>query len=133
VDEEYVEQVLSLVEQVPAGRVTTYGLVAEALHATLGRGGPRQVGAVLASYGGPVPWWRVVRSDGSLPDSHLTDALQEYLAEGTPLRRSGSVDLRAAVWCPDEDCGRTGGELAVPVDDVAESVDGREEVGESHK
>jgi alkylated DNA nucleotide flippase Atl1 len=133
VDEEYVEQVLSLVEQVPSGRVTTYGLIAEALHGTLGRGGPRQVGAVMASYGGPVPWWRVVRSDGSLPDSHLPDAVQEYLAEGTPLRRSGSVDLRSAVWFPDEDCGQTGGELAVPVDDLAESVDDCAEVGESHK
>jgi alkylated DNA nucleotide flippase Atl1 len=27
--EEYVERVLSLVEQVPPGRVTTYGLIAE--------------------------------------------------------------------------------------------------------
>jgi len=103
VDEEYVEQVLSLVERVPPGRVTTYGLIAETLRGTLGRGGPRQVGAVMAAYGGPVPWWRVVRSDGSLPDSHLPDAHQEYLAEGTPLRRSGSVDLRAAVWWPEEE------------------------------
>jgi alkylated DNA nucleotide flippase Atl1 len=102
VDDEYVEQVLSLVEQVPSGRVTTYGLIAEALHRTLGRGGPRQVGAVMATYGGPVPWWRVVRSDGSLPDSHLPDAHQAYLAEGTPLRASGSVDLRAAVWWPED-------------------------------
>ena len=102
-DEEYVEQVLSLVERVPPGRVTTYGLIAETLRGTLGRGGPRQVGAVMATYGGPVPWWRVVRSDGSLPDSHLPDAHHEYLAEGTPLRRSGSVDLRSAVWWPEEE------------------------------
>jgi alkylated DNA nucleotide flippase Atl1 len=102
VDEEYVEQVLSLVEQVPSGRVITYGLIAEAVHGTLGRGGPRQVGAVMASYGGPVPWWRVVRSDGSLPDSHLPDAHQEYLAEGTPLGGSGSLDLRAAIWWPEQ-------------------------------
>lgn len=101
-DDEYVEQVLSLVEQVPSGRVITYGLIAEAVHRTLGRGGPRQVGAVMATYGGPVPWWRVVRSDGSLPSSHLPEAHQEYLAEGTPLRPSGSVDLRAAVWWPED-------------------------------
>lgn len=101
-DEEYVEQVLSIVERVPPGRVTTYGLIAE----TLRRGGPRQVGAVMAAYGGSVPWWRVVRADGSLPDSHLPVARQEYLAEGTPLRTSGSVDLRAAVWWP-EDADRT--------------------------
>lgn len=94
--EAYVEAVLALVEQVPAGRVTTYGLIAEAV----GRGGPRQVGAVMASYGGPVPWWRVVRADGSLPRSHDAEARQSYLEEGTPLRPSGSVDLRAAIWLP---------------------------------
>jgi alkylated DNA nucleotide flippase Atl1 len=102
VDDEYVEQVLSIVEQVPPGRVTTYGLIADALHRSLGHGGPRQVGAVMAAYGGPVPWWRVVRADGSLPDSHQAEARQEYLAEGTPLRPSGAIDLRSAVWFPDE-------------------------------
>ena len=101
-DEEYVERVLSIVERVPRGRVTTYGLIAEALFESLGRGGPRQVGAVMATYGGPVPWWRVVRADGSLPDSHGSEARQEYLAEGTPLRGSGTVDIRAAVWLPDD-------------------------------
>jgi alkylated DNA nucleotide flippase Atl1 len=98
VDDDYVEQVLSIVERVPPGRVTTYGLIAEAV----GRGGPRQVGAVMATYGGPVPWWRVVRADGSLPDSHLAEAHQEYLAEGTPMRSSGAVDIRAAVWLPED-------------------------------
>jgi len=99
VDDEYVEQVLRIVERVPRGRVTTYGLIAEAL----GRCGPRQVGAVMAAYGGPVPWWRVVRADGSLPASHGPEAHQEYLAEDTPLRPSGAVDIRAAVWLPDDD------------------------------
>jgi alkylated DNA nucleotide flippase Atl1 len=99
VDDQYVERVLSIVEQVPPGRVTTYGLIADAI----GAGGPRQVGAVMAAYGGPVPWWRVVRADGSLPSSHLPEAHQEYLAEGTPLRPSGAVDIRAAVWWPDEE------------------------------
>lgn len=96
-NDDYVEQVLSIVERVPPGRVTTYGLIAEAL----GSGGPRQVGAVMAAYGGPVPWWRVVRADGSLPDSHVPVAHQEYLAEGTPLHGSGAVDIRAAVWLPE--------------------------------
>ncbi|MGI9156517.1 MAG: MGMT family protein [Marmoricola sp.] len=93
--EEYVEQVLSLVEQVPPGRATTYGLIAEALG-----GGPRQVGNVLAREGGGVPWWRVVRADGSLPPSHQGRAREEYLVEGTPMRPSGSIDIREAVWFP---------------------------------
>ena len=94
--EEYVERVLALVERIPRGRVTTYGAIAD----QLGVGGPRQVGAVMASYGGPVPWWRVVRADGSLPPSHDHEALQAYREEGTPLRPSGAVDLKQAFWPP---------------------------------
>ena len=99
--EEYAELVLRCVEQVPRGRVTTYGAVAEVVGALVGGGGPRQVGAVMAAYGGPVPWWRVVRADGSLPPSHQGEARQAYLAEATPLRPSGNVDLRRAFYRPD--------------------------------
>jgi alkylated DNA nucleotide flippase Atl1 len=100
--EEYVEHVLVLVEQVPPGRVTTYGLLAEAVGRRLGRGGPRLVGAVMAQFGGPVPWWRVVRADGTLPPSHGDEARQAYLEEATALRPSGAVDLRQALWTPPE-------------------------------
>jgi alkylated DNA nucleotide flippase Atl1 len=99
---EYAEAVLACVERVPAGRVTTYGAIAECVGAALGGGGPRQVGAVLALQGAGVPWWRVVRADGSLPASHQGEARQAYLAEATPLRSSGNVDLAAAFWDPRE-------------------------------
>jgi alkylated DNA nucleotide flippase Atl1 len=98
--EEYAEAVLTCVERVPRGRVTTYGAIAEVVGAQLGGGGPRQVGSVMASYGGPVPWWRVVRADGSLPACHDGEARQHYLEEGTPLRPSGNIDLSAAFWRP---------------------------------
>lgn len=99
-DEEYVEAVLVCVERIPRGRVTTYGAVADAVGERLGRGGPRLVGNVMARHGAPVPWWRVVRADGSLPPSHQGEARQCYLEEGTPLRPSGNVDLVAAFWQP---------------------------------
>jgi alkylated DNA nucleotide flippase Atl1 len=102
VDEEYVEAVLTCVERVPPGRATTYGAVAEAVRAQLGRGGPRTVGSVLALHGGPVPWWRVVRADGSLPPSHEGEARVRYLEEGTPVRPGGRPDLPRAFWDP---CG----------------------------
>ena len=98
--EEYVELVLTCVEQIPRGRVSTYGTIAEVVGEVAGGGGPRQVGSIMASYGGPVPWWRVVRSDGSLPPSHQGEARQAYLEEGTPLRPSGNVDLRRALFRP---------------------------------
>ncbi|TGJ94444.1 hypothetical protein DLJ96_19655, partial [Actinotalea fermentans ATCC 43279 = JCM 9966 = DSM 3133] len=66
--QEYADAVLALVESIPPGRAMTYGLVAEIVAETLGRGGPRQVGQVLATSdgdgpGGPgLPWWRVVNA-----------------------------------------------------------------------
>ncbi|GBQ00524.1 DNA-binding protein [Streptomyces spongiicola] len=99
---EYAERVLGVAEHIPPGRVMTYGDIAE----WLGEGGPRQVGRVMALYGGAVPWWRVVRSDGALLPGHEPRALRHYRAEGTPLRQAppGAVghvprlDMRRARW-----------------------------------
>lgn len=95
----YAELVLDLTERIPPGRVMTYGDVAEYLE----QGGPRQVGRVMALFGAPVPWWRVIRADGLLLPGHEQRALAEYHAEGTPLRhvRGHSmprVDLPRARW-----------------------------------
>ncbi|MGH8776392.1 MAG: MGMT family protein [Jiangellaceae bacterium] len=101
VDDEYVEAVLSLVERIPPGRVMAYGTVAEVVGSTLGRGGPRVVGAVMASYGGAVPWWRVVTAAGRLPPGHEVAARRELIAESCPLSTDGShVDMRRAAWRP---------------------------------
>ncbi|CQR62021.1 MGMT family protein [Streptomyces leeuwenhoekii] len=99
---DYAERVLKVTELIPPGRVMTYGDVAE----WLGEGGPRQVGRVMALYGGAVPWWRVVRADGVLLPGHELEALDRYRAEGTPLREAGRaagghlprLDLRRARW-----------------------------------
>lgn len=94
-DEAYAEEVLRLVEAVPPGRVTTYGDLAE----MVGRGGPRQVGAVLARHGGGVPWWRVVRADGRPADGLAERALRRLGDEGVPVR-GGRVRLVSARWRP---------------------------------
>jgi alkylated DNA nucleotide flippase Atl1 len=99
---EYAERVLEVAELIPPGRVMTYGDVAEWLE----QGGPRQVGRVLALYGGAVPWWRVVRADGVLLPGHELRALARYRSEGTPLkgadRAAGGhlprLDMRRARW-----------------------------------
>ncbi|MBS2938979.1 MGMT family protein [Nocardioides sp. J2M5] len=96
----YAELVLQCAESVPRGRVTTYGAIADVVGHRLGRGGPRLVGNVMATQGAAVAWWRVVRSNGSLPPSHDEEARQAYLEEGTPLRPGGAVDLRAAFVVP---------------------------------
>lgn len=102
VDEEYVEAVLDAVEEVPAGRATTYGDVAAAVGRALGRGGPRQVGAALRLAGAAVPWWRVVNARGEPPAHHRTRALGLLRAESCPMVGAGDrVDLGAARFRPD--------------------------------
>ncbi|MCB5912209.1 MGMT family protein [Streptomyces pinistramenti] len=97
----FAERVLGVAELIPPGRVMTYGDVAEWLAGeappgTAGTGGPRQVGRVMALYGGAVPWWRVVRADGALlPGSELR-ALAHYRDEGTPLRGTAQAATKTA-------------------------------------
>lgn len=108
-DDDYAEAVLDLVEQIPPGRAMTYGLIAEVVadgFEAAGlprRGGPRQVGAVLAHAGSGVPWWRVVNASGNPPARHLARAMEHLVAEGTPRSTDGTrVRLRQAIWFPDE-------------------------------
>lgn len=115
---EYAERVLNVADLIPSGRVMTYGDVAEWLgdqeeerEALSNRGGgrrvgPRQIGRVMALYGGAAPWWRVVRADGVLLPGHELEALTRYREEGTPLRQAAReaddhvprIDMRRARW-----------------------------------
>lgn len=99
--EEYVEEVLALVERIPAGRVMSYGEIAEYLAERSGRASARLVGRIMSLYGGAVPWYRVVNSSGRVAPSHPTEATARLRAEGTPLR-NGHVDMPRAAWWPDE-------------------------------
>ncbi|MBU4335714.1 MAG: MGMT family protein [Actinobacteria bacterium] len=114
-DEEYLGLVLDLVAAVPPGRAVTYGLLAELVTEELvrtgrpARGGPRQVGQVLARAGGGVPWWRVVNASGRPPARWAVTAVEHWRQEGTPLVRDGSrVQLATAVWWPHPEPGASG-------------------------
>ena len=96
---DFAERVLRVAENIPPGRVMSYGDIAE----YLGEKGPRQVGRVMALWGGGVAWWRVIHADGSFLADHEREALARYLEEGTPLRRAQDgtvcgVDMRRARW-----------------------------------
>jgi alkylated DNA nucleotide flippase Atl1 len=96
---DFAAKVLDVAEAIPPGQVMSYGDIAE----YLGEGGPRQVGRVMALWGGGVAWWRVVHADGSLLDGHERAALARYREEGTPMRPDarggpGRVDMRRARW-----------------------------------
>ena len=56
-------------------------------------GAPRFAGAVLSEADEPVPWWRVVRADGSLTQGERQRALLDE--EGVPFR-GARVDMAAA-------------------------------------
>jgi alkylated DNA nucleotide flippase Atl1 len=82
-------RILERVRAIPEGFVRTYGDVSP--------GAPRLAGRVLSTVHAPdLPWWRVVRADGSLAAG---ERQRERLhAEGVPFRpgAAGRVDLRAA-------------------------------------
>jgi len=94
----FAESVLDLVQQIPAGKVLSYGDVARLLSG----GGARAVGTVMARFGAGVPWHRVVRADGSLPAGHELEALALHRVERTPLGLDGQrIDMTRARWDPD--------------------------------
>lgn len=74
------------VRGIPAGFVRTYGDVSP--------GAPRFAGAVLFECDDlDLPWWRVVRADGSLAKG--TRQRRHLIAEGVPFRGE-RVDMAAA-------------------------------------
>lgn len=95
-DSEFVERVLALVESIPRGQVLSYGRIAEHLAAGYG---PRYVGRIMSLEGSALPWWRVVRADGSMAAPLMGEAQVHWLEEGTPVRH-GRVHIAEALWEP---------------------------------
>lgn len=91
----YARRVLDCVEAIPAGRVLTYGDVAD----FVGGGSGRVVGNVMHHHGHEVSWWRVVLSTGYPAPSDPTKALELLAADGVALLPGRErVDLAAARW-----------------------------------
>ena len=70
------ETIFERIRRVPRGCVTTYG--------DLSPGAPRHAGQVLSRVTPDVPWWRVVRADGTWPKGERQRAL--LLEEDVPIR-----------------------------------------------
>jgi methylated-DNA-protein-cysteine methyltransferase-like protein len=94
---DYAEEVLDVVARIPAGRVMSYGMIAELVHERCGRGSARTVGTVLARYGGGAPWHRVVNSVGRLPPGKEAEARRRLAAEGVPFH-GDRVVMELAAW-----------------------------------
>ena len=82
--------ILDRVRRVPEGFVTTYG--------DLSPGAPRHAGRVLSQCAPDVPWWRVVRADGSWAQG--TRQRAHLLAEDVPIH--GQRVLMAQARIPPE-------------------------------
>jgi methylated-DNA-protein-cysteine methyltransferase related protein len=100
-------RIYALVRACPAGRVTTYGWIANALE--LGRGGARVVGWVLneTPQGAAIPAQRVINSKGELTGSwafgqrgRMRKLLED---EGVAFSAEGRVDLKRYGWDPTRD------------------------------
>jgi methylated-DNA-protein-cysteine methyltransferase-like protein len=81
-------RVLDAVRAIPVGRVATYGDVSP--------DAPRLAGRLLGMHVPDVPWWRIVRADGSLAAGE--EQRRRLRREGVPFRSGDPdrVDLRAA-------------------------------------
>ncbi len=77
--------VIQRIRSIPEGFVRAYGDISP--------GAPRFAGQVLHHTTEDVPWWRVVRADGSLAKGERQRKLLD--AEGVPFR-GDRVDMRVA-------------------------------------
>ena len=95
-NKELVYEVLSVVEEIPEGRVATYGQIAR----LTGRDrNARLVGKILgmAEYYGSYPCHRVVNHAGRTAPGFY-EQRQRLEAEGVAFRANGCVDLKQYQW-----------------------------------
>lgn len=103
----YFDLVYAVVNQVPRGRVTTYGAIAD----FLALGASRMVGWALnhSIPGDGVPAHRVVNRKGELSGRHhfATPTLMRELleAEGVEIKDNRVVEFKALFWPPAEGLG----------------------------
>ena len=93
----FARLVLDLVDRIPPGRVMAYGDIAEWLE----QGTPRIVARVMSTYGSEVPWWRVLRADGTCAPEVLERQAPLLESERAPWKVRGlRIDMNEARWSP---------------------------------
>ena len=101
-EQKYRERVYKIVREIPAGKVMTYGQIAQ----ILGKGyTPRTVGFVMhAADTENVPWQRVINSQGSCSTGKMTlpvNLQQKILEdEGVKFDAHSRCDLSIYQWFP---------------------------------
>ena len=95
-DENIVYEILSVVEEIPEGKVASYGQIAQ----LIGRDkNARMVGKVLsqAAYYGDYPCHRVVNHAGRLAP-HFPEQRDLLLDEGIIFKNKNNVDMKKCQW-----------------------------------
>ncbi len=117
VDESVYGQILMVVQQIPRGRVATYGQIAW----IVGAATPRMAGYALGGLPADteIPWQRVVNSGGGISprgDPLATDRQRKRLAEeGVAFLSDGRIDLDRFGWAgPEPDWLEAHGFAVVP-------------------
>lgn len=92
------KEVYEFVKTIPAGKVMNYGAIGRFVGLT-----GRQVGSIMGLSQGDIPWWRVLGHDGSFSIAKKDPILEReqrdrLLREGVPLRESGKVNMKLALW-----------------------------------
>ena len=96
----FTEKVINLIKQIPAGKVVTYGQIAE--YAGNSRGA-RQISWILSSSSKKydLPWHRVINSHGKISLKHPKDyEYQKDLLkkEGISFLINDRIDLKNYMW-----------------------------------
>jgi len=101
----FYEQIYNLVRKIPAGKVATYGQIAQLLGK---QGHARQIGYALyrVAPDSDIPWQRVVNAQGMIshsPQRQGSDDLQRILLEqeGVAFNLQGKLNLQHYRWHPD--------------------------------
>ena len=92
----FFQQVYDVVEQIPYGRVVSYGQIAR----MLGRPrAARMVGWAMRCCPGHLPWQRVVMADGAITGGVYATIRKDLLkAEGVVFLPDGRVDMKSCSW-----------------------------------
>jgi len=103
---EFEQQVWGIVRQIPPGKVTTYGRIAEMIDPPGNMAlkdylafGARWVGGAMAGCPSDVPWQRVINAQGKISVRRGADEQRKLLeAEGVQFDERQRVNLEIYLW-----------------------------------
>lgn len=95
----FFTSVYSIVAQIPYGKVASYGQIARMLDSPRSA---RIVGYAMRNCPDTLPWYRVIKTDGSISSGVMEDLCKDLLQdEGVTFLPDGRIDMQIFQWHPD--------------------------------